>query len=468
MSTRTVLPEWLVRGDCCGQAWKILPGAAERGEAFTDLDRRHMQVPLDDDETARCIRAHELMHAKISPRERALPDDKSFIDPGLLESAEEFRVNQLIRVAGFPVGKHLYDGSEKLTGRRMARSRNWRGLVSAVAGMSGTMSIRYLLAGVSEVSKDLAQSLRLLDRALQTIWRSWVQPSDDEDRYFDPRSPIDTRRVASTEPLAFTEGGPVATQGWMFTIEIAELLHLVAVAGTDADGHLEDLRRNRRHFDDNSEHVVGHFANLVELEVRRSRRVDGTLGRRRRPSTNGRHPRRINRMLADPERRVFDRREPARGGVVLIDQSGSMGLEREDIDRLLDAAPGCTVIGYSHLSGRLDHPNVWVIAENGRVADLIPSGNTGNGVDGPAIRFAAARRRRRSEPFIWVSDGYVTDFNDNSRLNLTRECAELVVTHGIHQVGYMDEALAALESAGRGRKLPVVGVGPIGALLTGA
>ena len=145
-----------------------------------------------------------------------------------------------------------------------------------------------------------------------------------------------------------------------------------------------------------------------------------------------------------------------------------MGLEREDIDRLLDAAPGCTVIGYSHLSGRLDHPNVWVIAENGRVADLIPSGNTGNGVDGPAIRFAAARRRRRSEPFIWVSDGYVTDFNDNSRLNLTRECAELVVTHGIHQVGYMDEALAALESAGRGCKLPVVGVGPIGALLTGA
>ena len=467
MSAPTVLPEWLHRGDCLGGSWTVLRGPAERGEAFTDLDNRRMRVPGADDEMSRCVRAHEMMHAKVSPHERLLPPDKSHVDRELLVHAEEFRVNQLVRAIGIPVDHHLRDGSERSSGRRMATSGNWAGLVCATAGMSGTRSLRDLLTGVSAISKDLAFTLRLLDGALQGLWKSWVQPSDRSDQYFDSSKKVDTQPVASTEPLTFEGESRATTRGWLFTIAVAELLQVTIAIGSDANTYLKGLRNNLRHQEIEDECAMGAFAPLIEREIPRPRRVDGALGRRRRPADVGRNPRHINRMLTDPERRVFDRRRASRGGVVLIDQSGSMGIDRADLDRILQAAPGCTVIGYSHSPGSEGVPNIWVIADRGRAVDTIPDGNLGNGVDGPALRFAA-RHRRNNDPLIWVSDGYVTDRFDSVHFNLTHECAALVASLGVHQVEDLDAARSALESVARGRRLPTRGVGPIGRLLEAA
>ena len=74
--------------------------------------------------------------------------------------------------------------------------------------------------------------------------------------------------------------------------------------------------------------------------------------------------------------------------------------------------------------------NAWVLCDRGRLATRSPSGNVGNGVDGPVLRWAASLRRV-GEPFVWVTDGQVTDSHDHPDALLTRQCAELVQRHRI-------------------------------------
>ncbi|MDE3065662.1 MAG: hypothetical protein KGJ36_08320, partial [Acidobacteriota bacterium] len=173
--------------------------------------------------------------------------------------------------------------------------------------------------------------------------------------------------------------------------------------------------------------------------------------RRRSPATTGTALRHPGRLLTDPRRRAFARAARCGGGVVLIDQSGSMDLAPEQLGELVRRAPDALVVGYSHRPGDLGAtPNVWVLADRGRVAAAWPAGNVGNGVDGPALRYALARRRAR-EPVVWVTDGQVTDSHDHPAEALTAECAELVRRHGVRLVRDLAGIGPALRSGSLGR-----------------
>jgi len=128
----------------------------------------------------------------------------------------------------------------------------------------------------------------------------------------------------------------------------------------------------------------------------------------------------------------------------VIDQSGSMDLGRDQLGALLARAPDALVVGYSHRPGDIGATaNVWVLADRGAVATEWPAGNVGNGVDGPALRFALARRRG-TEPVVWVTDGQITDAHDHPDDALTSECAELVRAHGVRLARDLDSIAAAL------------------------
>ena len=77
------------------------------------------------------------------------------------------------------------------------------------------------------------------------------------------------------------------------------------------------------------------------------------------------------------------------------------------------------------------------------LARHFPSGNVGNGVDGPVLRWAIARARS-NEPIVWVTDGQVTDSNDHPSDALTAECAALVTRHRIRLVRTFSDAATAL------------------------
>lgn len=435
------MPEWLEREDIPARPWVVEEGAARRGEAFTNLVSHRMRVPLGSDETSRCIRAHELMHAKVSPLEAIIPDSYAYLRHETVVAAEEFRVNMLTGMAGFPVMKFLSDGSERRTGERLAECMDWNELVHMVAATAGTKSHADLLTGVRKVRSTWVRPLRQVSAALRRHWRGATDGETNLDF------------VSST---MLVDGLP---EGWYFTLEIARILNNALRTTVELeDAPIPDVRT----LDVDAMSEPGHWARLIELPLERPQKVDGRIGRRKRPSVVGRHPRHLHRLLTDPERRIFERRDRGNGGVVVIDQSGSMRLTDDDLWNIIEAAPGCVIIGYSHCPGTVDRPNIWVLADRGNVTDSIPAGNGGNGVDGPALEFAL-KRRRPTEPFVWVCDGFVTGEDDRGTLNLNEECARLVAVNGIHQVPDVASGIAALSRAAKGERLRGHAVGAIAA-----
>lgn len=428
------MPEWLSRHDRPRSPWSVIPGSLCRGEAFTDLVNHRMQIPVGSDPTSRCVRAHEMMHAKVSPAEIWAPDDSPHVDSATLVAAEEFRINMLVKAAGFPVEHHLADGSEKRSGERLGADGDWNAVVLMTAAVAGTKSCRSFVAGVRAARPEWSLPTRDLLEQLQRLWRTTTRSG--------------TRTVASTVPWAG------ATEGWRFTLRVAEILQRSLV--TDGDPNATGDLRSR------IKGVQRGFAPLLELNLPRPRRIDGHLGRRPSPSATGRHLRHPQRILTDPQRRIFSGRRRTLGGTVLIDQSGSMRLSDADLWRMIAAAPGGTVIGYSHHSRSHLHPNVWILADRGQVVEEIPRGNGGNGVDGPALEFAVAHHRP-GDPLIWVCDGFVTDDHDNFSTALADHCARLVVRHRVHQVADVDQAVEALSAAARGARLPTRAMGPVAA-----
>lgn len=438
------MPEFIERKDIPAQAWTVQEGQPIRGEAWTNIVGRAMRVPFGNDETSRVIRAHELTHAKVSPADHdgmARIIETNRLDYACTITAEEFRVNMLVANRGFDIDA-LADGSESRTGKIVGENGDWNGMIRYLGAVAGTKAGNDFLRGLRSSNPDMAKSAGEVQKQIKKLWKQ--------------HSKGGVAAIASTSPY---EG---VTKGFArFTIPLARLLTNLLIqegdyqaddgAGTPTAGEIRARITGR----------AGTFANLIELHVPKPKSVDGKFGRKRIATNVGKNPRRINRMLIDPERRVFDRNAKGRGGVILIDQSGSMHLDDKDVWEIIEHAPGCVIIGYSHRAGSDNIPNVWVIADRGKVAENIPDGNGGNGVDGPAIRFAASKRRK-GEPFIWVCDGYVTDGEgDNTYANLDQECANLVVKNNIHMVPDVDNAVKALKKVAQGVRLQTNGVGQL-------
>jgi hypothetical protein len=397
--------------------WEIERGEARRGEAWTDLRRCVMRVPFGGGEHGRLVRAHELMHARVSPVGAdpfaAWPD----LDPRAVECAEEFRVNQLLARAGFDTVA-LRDGSEKLSGLRMAEAGECAELLCFAAAIGGTAAFRDLVSGVRRVDAAMADACRALERSLRATLRS-----------------VPTGSLASTDPelIGLPRG---------FAVHTRQLAMLVADA-VARGGTPRTSTRSRRGARPSP---TGRFAPLVlDRSIVLDRYVRGGRAPRRTASSHGRRVVRPERLATDPARRAFDARLRRGGGVVVVDQSGSMSLAPDDLEGLLLAAPGAFVLGYSHEPGSVGVPNAWVLAERGRAARSVRPGNVGNGVDGPALRLAIAHRRP-GEPLVWVCDGQVTDSGDHAALGLARDCAELALRHRIQMVGTLEGALLVLSN----------------------
>lgn len=395
-------PELLVsRRDREGaRTWEVQRGRLRRGEAWSDLVGCVMRVPFGGGVHGRLVRAHELMHVRVSPCVPGAFTPAGSLRARALECAEEFRVNELLRRVGFDLVA-LRDGSERVSGRRLVECRDRDELLLFAAAVAGTGAFRDLLAGVRSRDRELAAACSALARELRSLVRS-----------------IATARLADT---AFGEGGLPAGFA-TYTHRLADLIERALSRSTPPGRHR--IRPG----------PTGEFAPLIlDGLVALDRFVPGAVAVRAVPAPQGRRVVRPSRLVTDPARRCFEGRGRRSGGVVVVDQSGSMSLSQEDLERLIAAAPGALVLGYSQAPGSVGEPNAWVLADRGRCATTVRGGNVGNGVDGPALRYALARRRP-GELLIWVCDGQVTDSADHADARLAAECAELVLRHGIRMV----------------------------------
>ncbi len=458
-------PAWLTRDDLpSGDQWEVIKGSAQRGDAWTNIDAKRMRVPKDNSALSRAIRCHELMHAKVSPVSLVLPAEFRTLDPNIVAAAEEVRVNWLSRRVGNDVDS-LTDGTERIVATRMTETRDGAGLQHLIVSTFGTKVNDTIMRAIKTKSEELGEpkmyeAAKGLRRMLREQVRTWgynpknisstvlraysddasgVCPESDEDGYCDDDCEHECHTTVTYLP-----------RGFHYTLRLAEyisnntaLQRLFALSDkptrVDMDGAaLPDGDRR--------------FADLMIRKLPMPERVAGRLGRRRVATDIGTNPRRIHRHLTDPERRIFDKRVRGLGAVVLIDQSGSMHLSTDDLWEIIKSAPGATIIGYSHQPYSTDVPNCWVLAENGRVVSEVPSGNTGNGVDGPALIFALSKRKK-GEPFIWVCDGQVTAHDDGPIPEGEVFCYKLVKKHNIHMVQDTRRAIEAIKKVAAGERL---------------
>jgi hypothetical protein len=123
---------------------------------------------------------------------------------------------------------------------------------------------------------------------------------------------------------------------------------------------------------------------------------------------------------------AFTHRQKAKGGTILLDCSGSMGLPIKDIDNLLYRAPMLTVACYAG-NKDIETGSLAIFIKNGILASKHTVENWyeercgGNIIDGPALRWLI----KQQQPRIWISDGRVTGIDDTSAKNLNLEAVIL-------------------------------------------
>jgi hypothetical protein len=405
------------------RAWRVRRGTTLRGGASCNLLEREIEVPLEDTESARVVRAHELMHARVSPATLTWAEGLRDVNARALECAEEFRVNTLVARVGFDATL-LCDGSEKLGATRLAAAGEWDQAVCFLLAVLGTGAERDYLTAIRRRRPQWMAGLRAVrKRALASV------------------SGLSNAALGAT---SLDESGAPAGYARV-TIPLARVL-TQAMAAHPPEG-AEALRAFRRSLEPGGRRApTGRFAPLVVAPSDLTLHSGAPALRRRRATTTGTVLARPSRLLTDERRRAFVRHAGARGGVVVVDQSGSMDIDPNELAALVRDSPACVVVGYSHRPGDTgETPNAWLLASRGAVATCVPASNVGNGVDGPVLEWARSLARR-DEPLVWVSDGQVTDSHDHPSANLARQCADLVARHGIRLVRDLAGAKVALRA----------------------
>jgi hypothetical protein len=182
----------------------------------------------------------------------------------------------------------------------------------------------------------------------------------------------------------------------------------------------------------------------------RSKHPSGSLGRAWIPSARGSAVGQLSREITDSNSRIFRRRTSGRGGVVVIDCSGSMSLRDKDIERILSTAGGAVIIAYHE---RNSVGEIYYLADGKRRVRELPDplrNGCGNGVDGEALRIGA-KHHRKGEPFIWVSDGGVCVSTTNASTEaLVNDCRKIMRRERGLYAHDPDQAIRYLRALARG------------------
>lgn len=181
---------------------------------------------------------------------------------------------------------------------------------------------------------------------------------------------------------------------------------------------------------------IGHWGDMEIHTPPMTVNLQGRLKNSRdyRASDYGYNPKYINRYCVD--KKIFKQKQNVKGGTILIDASGSMRFNGEDILEIMKLLPAVNIAMYNGFSNSGD---LRVIAKNGMRVDetyLDTHSGGGNVVDGPALQWLATMPARR----IWVSDMYVFGAGQHSSaFNLLKECYDLCTKHRIINLKDVDE-----------------------------
>lgn len=457
-----------------GTKWNIREARALRGEPRTNVDDRQMYIPLNDEDLARCIRAHEMVHAKVSPNTRDFQGwvSRKRASERALIIAEESRVNYLVKTLGYPIEQCMADGRELLDAEMFTKDEDWRALVaSAISGVF-TAGEKIWIEGVEKHNPDYAKHLQGVQKFVRSYWADYEDHRDmiaeiySDDRMNDATLELNEDIIEGREDALDKYGEPrysSSNAGFLYTECLATQIDEILAAdeyvkGVDGEHDLMDAISNAH---DDGLCMLPLWDTLRFWPAKPMRTVVGAVARKRTPIATGKNPRRLNRFLTDPERRIFDHVKKSPGGIVLIDGSGSMDWGIEDIEKMVMLAPGCTIAVYSapdepthYGTTRSAEHTMFILAEAGKTLSRDEIRNVrnnlcgGNGCDLPALKWAISKRKSNKQPIVWVTDGYV-----HGRYTEIVRCAALARRKGVMFAEDVIEATTLLKKLRTSRRV---------------
>ena len=436
----------------------------------TDLLKGQMTVPFFDDDVSRFIRARELTKARISPIDtriyEAVCSNNRIVKPHVLAAAENLRISSVTAKLKYD-NVALVKGSEKNLGRQLAQAGTpeaWEFALVTAVELVGSKAFDSFASGIRSVKPEWSSSLRTMARGLKTsLDLPLTRLGDTTPGHYDfkgeaivyPRGFDVSVRLAEIIDY-WSEDGPQVPDDVRDAVRESKFEEAMSSDGDSDDGDEDGdeaqgesasgeikpsgegppkSKLSVKNVPDDFEFDTGDSGQFADLRIDDSmpliQEVSGYLHRRKAAMTTGRRVLYPSRLLTDPQKRIFGSKVRVKGGIVVVDISGSMSLTNNDIEAILTAAPAAVILAYSQRE--LDQPNAWILASRGRRVDpkhIGDIGRAGNGVDGPALTWAI-RKRKHGEPIIWISDGMVTSSTDGWSNELFIDCVKLVKKHKI-------------------------------------
>jgi len=450
-----------------GEKWEVVGTVNNSPAGSTDNLNRQMTVPLDREckecgiNHSRMIRRHELGHAKWSPKTMGK------LKPGVRAEAvhvlEEVRINHL-----------LYEN-------KLALSEPSQCLDTI---QQETMKLVYE-SGIAEIIlMGLASKWRTPDHETNRSYRSfryndeWVVMSSCFDMINNDPNVTDYRKeqimfaqkVVAKFMYKITDHSYGHTISYRKVQKYAEPLSRIldmfrdkpkpdevykptpkhtapGMAGDEGEAEesneLDGGSLEQRTRDDianllySGSEGTGYWGEMFMHQPPLTVNLQGRLkgGRLYRPADFGYNPKYINRYCID--RKIFKQKMTALGGTILIDASGSMSFDGQDILDIMQMLPAVTIAMYN---GRGHTGDLRIIAKNGkRVTQKYLDRYTGYGnvVDGPALEWLGTQPAKR----IWVSDmhvfgatGEVSGFNLMADINKSVKKYNIINLKNIEEV----------------------------------
>tara|TARA_R110002074_G_scaffold123462_4_gene258952 strand:+ start:3255 stop:4682 length:1428 start_codon:yes stop_codon:yes gene_type:complete len=450
-----------------GEKWEVVGTINNSPDGSTDNLNRQMTVPLDRECTecginhSRMIRRHELGHAKWSPKTMGK------LKPGVRAEAvhvlEEVRVNHLLyenKLALSEPSKCL-DVIEQETMKLvyesgiaeiilMGLASRWK--VPEIDTNRRYVSYKYndewivmqacfnMIRNDDTVTDYRKQQIIYAERIITRFFQSITNHGYGQtisyrkvQKYAEPLSAIlDMFRDAPTQDEVYKPKPKPNTAPGMDESE-GEAQESNELGG----GSLE--QRTRDDLADllyRSTQGTGRWGEMFTHQPPLSVNLQSRLknGRSYRPADFGYNPKYINRYCID--KKIFKQKMTALGGTILIDASGSMSFNGEDILEVMQQLPAVTIAMYN---GTGDTGNLRIIAKNGkRVTEKYLDNHSGYGnvVDGPALEWLGTQPAKR----IWVSDMHVFGAHgDTAGFNLMADVNKIVRKYNIINLKNIEE-----------------------------
>jgi hypothetical protein len=377
----------------------------------------------------------------------------------LFHTAEETR-NRLL-ANHTPTGKHTepqrYLLPEQIA-RHHADPKTRRNLAQDLAALiHHPQDLATYLATLGKLSPELAElaertALRV-DRATHQLLQELQTPKGRQSRaaaFWQPQrgetETTETHKVLRVKPAELT------------ALNIARQLAEYQNAATDRRNRdrrnaakkraAQKKLRGNAHPDD-ADDLQGWYAVVPNKPPREVAHL-GRLGRKRTLADTGKTPNRIANYCGDPLRRIYTRKTRGTNALVIVDCSGSMSLDTDDLDAILKACHGATVIAYS--ADDDSTPNTHLLAHNSRRVRDMPHFPGNNGNDAPAASWAIKHYRKHNAPVLWITDGRATGRGDQGNPELRAQCQRLAKRHGITIARTVPEALRDLAQLAAGKK----------------